>query len=306
MDRAHISKLDISLDNQKQHYLAGDKVSGLLQLTILGPEGAPYPRIGLVCVAESKWVESAGTYFHREGQEYKDQRTYVDLAYKMPAYSDKFTGPGEHVIPFEFTLPDEGIPASFESPYGSIRYYITANIDQAHKITYKFTVDSPMQTNFKVSVGGSVEKVLAFPSIGGGIIRLHTSLVKKGFAPGDTIALHCTVENHSTVDATPRVTLYETQVYMCGERHKSLQGAVAGPVLGHTVGQQTCDTQTVFVAIPATASLSIRSWIVSVKYMIHVTLDIPYTHDMHVNLPVVVVNKEALVEQDKPIFNSSK
>ena len=35
--------------------------------------------------------------------------------------------------------------------YGSIRYYITANIDQAHNISYKFTVDSPMQTNFKVT-----------------------------------------------------------------------------------------------------------------------------------------------------------
>ncbi|CAG2181403.1 unnamed protein product, partial [Oppiella nova] len=194
-------------------------------------------------VAESKWVESAGTYFHREGQEYKDQRTYVDLVYKMPdQYCDKCMGPGDHVIPFEFTLPDEGIPSSFEGPNGSIHYYITANIDQAHKISYKFTVDSPMQTNFKVSVGGSVEKVFDFPSIGSGIMRLHASLVKKGFAPGDTIAVHCTVENHSTVDATPRVTLYETQVYMCGERHKSLQAAITGPELGHTVGQQTCDT----------------------------------------------------------------
>ena len=123
---------------------------------------------------------------------------------------------------------------------------------------------------------------------------------------GDTIAVHCTVENHSTVDATPRVTLYETQVYMCGERHKSLQAAITGPELGHTVGQQTCDTQSVFVAIPTTASLSIRSWIVSVKYMIHVTLDIPYAHDLHVDLPVIVVNKEALVELERPIFNGSK
>ncbi|CAG2176114.1 unnamed protein product [Oppiella nova] len=209
MDRSDISKLDISLDNKKQHYLAGDKVSGLLRLTILGPESAPYPHIGLVCVAESKWVESAGTYFHREGQEYRDQQTYVDLVYKMPEQCD-------------------------------------------------------------------------------------------------TIAVHLTVANLSTLDATPRVTLYETQVYMCGERHKSLQAAVTGPVMGNKVIQETCDSQSVFVTIPTTASLSIKSFIVSVKYMIHVTLDIPYAHDLHVDLPVVVVNKEALVEPERPIFNGSK
>ncbi|CAG2166462.1 unnamed protein product [Oppiella nova] len=225
MDQSHISKLDISLDNKKLHYLAGDKVSGLLRLTILGPESAPYPHIGLVCVAESKWVESAGTYFHCEGQEYKDQRTCIDLVYKMP---EQCLGGWQHFLSLHWRWK------------------------------------------------------------------------------GDTIAVHCTVENHSTLDATPRVTLFETQVYMCGERHKSLQAAIAGPVMGNKVSQETCDTQCVFVTIPTTASLSIRSWIVSVKYMIHVTLDIPYAHDLHINLPVVVVNKETLLELDRHIFNSSK
>ncbi len=108
--------------------------------------------------------------------------------------------------------------------------------------------------------------------------------------------LHVTVDNESTVDVTPRASLHQTQVYMCGERHKAREVVITEAIVGKTVHKKTNLTETIFIPLPEELSLSIKCGLISIKYFIHVTLDIPHAIDLHINLPIVVVNKSALTQ----------
>ena len=106
--------------------------------------------------------------------------------------------------------------------------------------------------------------------------------------------MHTTVDNQSSVVVKPRATLYQTQIYMCGERHKGQELALTEYVEGKEVAPDSQYTETLFLPIPKNASLTIKSPIISIKYFIHVTLEIPHAIDVHVNVPLVVVTESAL------------
>ena len=108
--------------------------------------------------------------------------------------------------------------------------------------------------------------------------------------------MHSFVENDSTVEATPRATLYQTQIYMCGERHKAIELALTEAVIGKLVAPDTNQTETLYITIPEDVSLTIKSGIINIKYLIHVTLDIPHAFDIHLKLPIIITNELALSE----------
>ena len=101
--------------------------------------------------------------------------------------------------------------------------------------------------------------------------------------------MNCDIYNQSTVECTPRATIYQTQIYMCDERHRASQVALTEPVGGEKLDKESNGTQVVNVVLPKDAPLSIKSDIIAIKYMVHVTLDIPHAIDVHVNLPFVVI-----------------
>ena len=123
---------------------------------------------------------------------------------------------------------------------------------------------------------------------------------------GEPLELHVTVDNESTVEVTPRATLHQTQVYMCGERHKAKEVAVTESIVGKTVHRNSNLTETLLIPLPEYLSLSIKSGIIRIVYFIHVFLDIPNAIDLHVNVPIVIVNKFVLTldEVDTCLQNS--
>ena len=108
--------------------------------------------------------------------------------------------------------------------------------------------------------------------------------------------LHVTVDNDSTVGITPRASLHQTQIYMCWERHKATEITLGQPIVGKTVPENTNITEIIMIPLPEDLSLSIKSALISVKYFIHVTLDIPHAFDLHVNVPIVIANMSALTQ----------
>ena len=85
---------------------------------------------------------------------------------------------------------------------------------------------------------------------------------------------------------------------MCGERHKASQLPLLEAVVGQSVEKQSNSEQVLNVPLPETACLTIKSEVISVKYFLHVTLDIPHAFDVHVNLPFVVTTLSALNNHD--------
>ena len=115
---------------------------------------------------------------------------------------------------------------------------------------------------------------------------------------GEVVKVYTTVHNESTLTVRPRATLYETQIYMCGERHKGVETALSESVVGKDVPANDSITDCLLLSIPEKASLTIKTPIISIKHFIDVTLDIPHAFDIHVNLPFVATTRSALNTQD--------
>ena len=63
------------------------------------------------------------------------------------------------------------------------------------------------------------------------------------------IEIDCIVENMSSVDVIPRATLYQTQIFMSEERHKTIETSLS-PVIGSKVEAGLNNAETLFVLIP--------------------------------------------------------
>ena len=111
---------------------------------------------------------------------------------------------------------------------------------------------------------------------------------------GHPLEVDCFIWNESSLDVKPRVTLYQTQVYVCGERHKAVDVALTEALVGQVVKGSAKCRESFSLVIPDGLPLSFKSGLISVKYFAHLTLDIPYAIDLHINLPIVITTKGAL------------
>ena len=103
---------------------------------------------------------------------------------------------------------------------------------------------------------------------------MHASLGRKGFAPGEIITVHVAVDNKTGTKVIPRVSLHQVQIFMCGARHKTIETTMSEePIVGKEVQAHTNVEELLDVKIPSDESLTIKSSVITVKYFVHVTLD---------------------------------
>ena len=93
---------------------------------------------------------------------------------------------------------------------------------------------------------------------------------------------------------TPRATLYQTRVYQSGKCHKAIDRVLTEHIIGNKMASNANNKDTIHIPIPKSVSLSIKSDVISVKYVVHVTLDIPHAVDLSINLPIIVTTQSAL------------
>ena len=82
---------------------------------------------------------------------------------------------------------------------------------------------------------------------------------------------------------------------MCGSQHKTIETIMSeDPVVGEEIEPHTQVEELLEVKIPGDESLTIKSSVITVKYFVHVTLAIPHSFDLHVNLPVVLTARKVI------------
>lgn len=124
---------------------------------------------------------------------------------------------------------------------------------------------------------------------------MHASIGRKGFAPGEKITVHLGIDNRTNTKVTPRLNLYQVQIYMSGVRHKTIESILTEePVVGPEIEPHKEEEALLVVKIPSDEALSIKSSVITVKYFVHVTLGIPHSFDLHVNLPIVVTSRRVI------------
>ncbi|XP_046913991.1 arrestin domain-containing protein 3 isoform X4 [Dermatophagoides farinae] len=276
-------------------YLPGQYIRGAIVFNSVGEIPINECSVNLVCMAEVGWTDNPG--IKDEGRSFHIKHKLMDVPFELSGNNgaESYYQLGHHEIPFEFYLPDNmNLPSSYQSRFGSIVYYI--DVKMGEKIKRRdILVEIPIQKNLWLSVGGTSEKDFGVLSFASGRITMQATLRKKGYFRGEDLIVDYVIDNCSTATVKPRVTLFQTQIYMTGERHKTVESSLTEAVEGDEIGAHTLvDDGNLTVAIPVDIPLSIKSEYITLKYFLHLTLDIPLAIDIHINLPLTITTRAAM------------
>ncbi|XP_023218537.1 arrestin domain-containing protein 2-like [Centruroides sculpturatus] len=191
--------------------------------------------------------------------------------------------------------PNSGISTSFEGKYGSVRYWLKAEMEKPwsfnHKTKKAFTVISPIdinRTEYLMPVENSVEKTLCCWCCTSGPITLYARTDRKGYCPGESIAITADFENHSSRTIIPHATLHQTQTFLAGGKSRSRRCKFT-IVTGLAIQPgRTANWDAQLLKIPAVSPSIINCCLIRVDYAVRITLQIPGAYNLSVDLPVVI------------------
>ncbi|UYV72612.1 ARRDC3 [Cordylochernes scorpioides] len=202
---------------------------------------------------------------------------------------------GQHKFNFSFQLPTSGLSTSFEGKYGSIRYWLKAEMEKPwtfnHKTKRAFTVISPININrmeYLVPVENSGEKQLCCWCCMAGPITITARTDRKGYCPGESIAITADFENGSGRTVVPHATLHQTQMFLAGGKARSrrldftrVTGLAVQP-------RRTASWDAQLLKIPAVSPSILNCCLIRVDYSVRLTLQIPGAYNLSLDLPVVI------------------
>nr|XP_022333953.1 arrestin domain-containing protein 3-like [Crassostrea virginica] len=293
---------EIMWTENKSVFYPGERVSGLVVLYLKRDVKLRSLRIFLRGVAKVHWTESrnTGTRLGSYTEHYNAEVEYffkrqVLFGGEVPDGRDHILEAGHHEFNFTFDLPMSGISTSFEGKHGSIRYWVKAEIDKPwsfnHKTKKAFTVISPIDINrpeYMNFVESSVEKTLCCWFCTSGPVSITARTDRRGYCPGESIQIFAEFNNHSSRTVTPHATLYQSQIFFAGNKSK-LRRTKLSAIAGSPVdsgGACVWDSQE--IAIPAVSPTIRNCCILKVKYFIEVSLHIPGSQALALQLPIVI------------------
>ena len=207
--------------------------------------------------------------------------------------------PGRYEFPFKFQLPSNLVlPTSFESNTGFIRYSLTATIKRSWKFNHTakraITINEIVDINtpqLSVPLSNSREKTLCCLCCASGPISLSATTDRGGYCPGESIAITTEVENHSNRRITAVQATLKQIVTYCAQgstrQDNKIIQRIEGP--GIEPGAKS-NWNNELLPIPPTAPCISSCNIIQLSYVLIVTLDIPWTVDLHVEVPITIGN----------------
>ncbi|XP_041457484.1 arrestin domain-containing protein 3-like [Lytechinus variegatus] len=175
------------------------------------------------------WTESEGTGENRETVRYTwdhyffNEEMIVRGAGKDAPAADRITLDGEHVIPFQFQIPNASLPPPFEGYYGYVRYFVKVTLDRPWKFdqhTEKlFSILTVKDLNYEpdvlVPLSNQVEQTVCCLCCASGPIILKGIIDKRGYVPGEYIFVSVALRNNSSRKINRiTVTLQQTSYYI--------------------------------------------------------------------------------------------
>ncbi|XP_048735190.1 arrestin domain-containing protein 3-like [Ostrea edulis] len=286
----------------KSVFYPGERVAGCVVLDLKKDVKLRSLRIFLRGVAKVHWTESrnTGTRLGLYTEHYNAEVEYffkrqVLFGGEVTDGRDHNLEAGHHEFNFTFDLPMGGISTSFEGKHGSIRYWVKAEIDKPwsfnHKTKKAFTVISPIDINrpeYMNFVESSVEKTLCCWFCTSGPVSITARTDRRGYCPGESIQIFAEFSNHSSRTVLPQATLFQSQIFFAGNKSK-LRKTRFCTISGSPVGAGgTGVWESQEIEIPAVSPTIRNCCILKVKYFIEVSLHIPGSQNLALQLPVVI------------------
>jgi len=304
-----MDKIDLGIYFKEQQlcYTAGDTVTGTAD--IISPKKIALSAISLTFVgtSEVKWIEDQGPLYNSNGAVYFRQDDFLkqSIHFTENDVTNISSDPtkAHYIIAFSFKITfSQSLPSSMETSYGFIKYQVRLSVrlnekveeeEEAKSYFREIQVEAPSEQNFMITVSGTTEKMVLLHA---GDVYMYASLPRKGFSSDETVLVYVHIDNQTNTRVTPRVTLHQVQTYTCENHQKTVEKDLSKePVFGAEIAANANTGEHIFVKLPIFGKLlSIRSNLISVKYFLRVTLDIPHSVDLIINLPIVLIPKKVL------------
>ena len=283
-------------------YFPGSGVKGTVVVNVDEPKDYTEVSVELVGGAHVHWSESHGS---GDSRTYRNSVTYVKEKNLVWSKENSPSGEltvGEHVFPFQFTLP-QNIPPSFKTVSGQVAYEITARLSQSVFLKTDYKANAVLDVKEDTSEllrscmePESAEKDGTVQSLcfNHGSISMKCSLPRTGFSPGDSIPISVHLVNQSTKRVRGiRVSLAGCDVFTSSDnRHRRLNGEVASLFSPPIQAGGTTQFDGKSLQIPREVATTLRSCsFISLEYFFVVKAIVSGGSNLLLQIPVVITGE---------------
>ncbi|CAH1233700.1 ARRDC3 [Branchiostoma lanceolatum] len=205
---------------------------------------------------------------------------------------------GRHVFPFQYQLPQQGLPCSFEGAHGYVRYYIKGTIDKPwkfdHTVKRAFTVldmyDLNQEPTALTPMAGQKSKMLCCLCCASGPIELQVQTDRTAYCPGETVQMRGNIENN----ANEKVTHVTAKLIQVVSFHATSKSRSSSSTLSKTECQGCAEGQSsqvqMSLTIPAIPPSSLRYCsIIDIDYALEISGHIDGAHtSMDMTFPIKI------------------
>ena len=302
----------INLFGDNETYFPGSVIEGNVVLELSKPKSMKRLEIVLSGNAYVHWSEEKTTgtgdnkrtetvHYSAADQFFEDMTVHL---WGNGSDSEEMAA-GEHEFPFSFQLPADGrLPSSYESDFGTtgyIRYTLKATIVRSglkfnHNTKRLINVNEIIDVNkpwLTKPLSKSKEKTLCCLWCASGPLTLSATIDRGAYCPGESISITTEAENHSNRRVNSvRATLKQVVGMFAGGKSRGHSKNIARiedvGIEAHGSSNWSNKLLLVPSTIPTIDILSCH--ILTVTYVLTITLGIPRAVDLHVEIPVKIGN----------------
>lgn len=281
--------------NSKNIFTNGDTVNGRISIEVSKETKIQ----ALVFRAQGKarvcWHEQHGENNHVV---YTSKEKYYDVTHHILRETrqngTEVVGPGRHVFPFSFKIPDGKIPPSFKSSVGKIVHKLKAELKQSLRLTKKAKTHFTFVPKADMEIPGLLDpqnasKDKTISVFGSGTVAINVHTQRLGYWQGEALQVTVQINNQSSRGVKPKFILYRKKSYFA-QGHRRIDTKEILKEKNELVPKYSNKTVTKVIMIPEELPPSIMSCsIIRLEYKLKIHLDIKCAKDPEIKLPIVVL-----------------
>ncbi|XP_008286900.1 arrestin domain-containing protein 3-like [Stegastes partitus] len=278
--------------NEFGTFSEGDTITGSVTLALLKETKVESLFIKAKGDADVRWTRKSNDRTHT----YHAHRRYFKLKqFLIPEGSQETVLPqGNHVYRFSFNIPTGSMPSSFKGFHGKIVYKLVAKLSRSWKMDstaekeLSFVSKSiPNLHSLRLQQVGSTKKETGVFSRGE--VHMDASVDKTAYAAGETMMIFAKINNSTSSDMVPKISLVRDVQYHANGSTKS-DSQVVHKVVENCIKSQTQKEIRCGIKIPSDYLLTIQNCdIIRVDYHLKVYLDISFAFDPKIKFPVIIL-----------------
>jgi hypothetical protein len=303
----------IKLDNGDKPFFPGQSINGKVVLHCREKKKVRSIHLNLVGRAYVKWKEErtetttgGGINDHTTSSRtvtvtFKAEESYFNFRVKL--WGEEGRGSqrleaGNYEFPFSLQLPSSPMPSSYESGFGNIRYWLEARLDRPwkfdHVTKFAFTllerVDlNAYRDNLIRPLRFENQKTICCLCCQSGPVSLAVSIDRGGYCAGENILVTARVENNSNLAVGKLQAKLMCMVNYYARGETKYHEAEVGQMRVASIGSgQTFDWNHEPLPIPACPPTSSTCGIIHIKYVLRVTLVLPFAFNIVATFPITI------------------